>query len=179
MQGNYLQYMFSHTSTAPPPPGVEQGFAVYAPNSFQVYLVENGQQNGGNVRAIVRDNSDLYERSPGKFSSHTYLDSSGSYTYVNATYHNSSPQAEEVQPGDGKWHMFTVSSNPGGGKGFRLYIDGLLMSYVDTTRCSASCSALSAPTWSRRWRSTCFDAQWRQAHSVLRWTNLHDWFSYA
>lgn len=27
---------------------------------------------------------------------------------------------------DGAWHMVTLSSQPGGGKGFRMYIDGAL-----------------------------------------------------
>jgi hypothetical protein len=33
-------------------------------------------------------------------------------------------------PYDGDWHMATVSSQPGGGRGYRLYLDGALVNEV-------------------------------------------------
>ena len=38
------------------------------------------------------------------------------------------PEAQSLF--DGEWHMATVTSQPGGGRGYRLYVDGQLQAEV-------------------------------------------------
>jgi hypothetical protein len=46
---------------------------------------------------------------------------------------------------DGSWHMATVTSQPGGGKGYRLYIDGQLAGEVAEGRSYVSPEGFPIP----------------------------------
>lgn len=71
------------------------------------------------VRAYARDSNDTYDGPQDQ----TWLDSDG---YVS----NNSARAAPSAALDGGWHMLTVTTMPPGRKGFRLYLDGLLVNEI-------------------------------------------------
>jgi hypothetical protein len=55
---------------------------------------------------------------------------------------------------DGAWHMATVSSQPGGGRGYRLYVDGELRGEVAEGRSYATPEGFPIPVrWGVQGRS--------------------------
>lgn len=105
--GTTFQYLYSHTSLASTPG--------YSDNQIAIYLPDSGHPAYGRVRAIVKDSTD-----PSAVL--TYVDSDGE---INSNL-NRSGVAMNPDVNDGNWHMITLTTLIGGGKGFSLFVDGSL-----------------------------------------------------
>uniref|UniRef100_A0A1D1ZX47 LamG-like jellyroll fold domain-containing protein n=1 Tax=Auxenochlorella protothecoides TaxID=3075 RepID=A0A1D1ZX47_AUXPR len=91
----------------------------WGPNQIQIYFPQRQHPAYGVVRAYARDSNDTYDGPQDQ----TWLDSDG---YVS----NNSARAAPSAALDGGWHMLTVTTMPPGRKGFRLYLDGLLVNEI-------------------------------------------------
>lgn len=93
---------------------------------MQLYLPESQAAYGGagTVRAIVVDNNDDLSSS----SIPPILDSQGRYAGQAVPTAQGSVNVGNVS--DGRWHMLTLSTQPGGGSGFAMYLDGTLVGNV-------------------------------------------------
>ncbi|GAB4817823.1 hypothetical protein N2152v2_004869 [Parachlorella kessleri] len=115
MSGSLLSYMFSHMAAS----NSSQPASAWGPNQVHVYLPERAHVDYGILRTIVRDMNDT-DNGP---QSQVFIDSDGAISY-DGPRQNPSPLM------DGQWHMVTLSSQPTGGRGFRLYIDGQLVNQM-------------------------------------------------
>ncbi|KAK2080285.1 hypothetical protein QBZ16_000138 [Prototheca wickerhamii] len=114
LSGDSMAYLFSQV-------GAQSGASNtgWDANQVQLYVPEEGHQAYGVVRAYARDANDTYAG----VQSQVWLDSDGNVSDNQAR--------SAVSPAlDGLWHMLTVSSIPGGGKGFRLFVDGSLVNEI-------------------------------------------------
>jgi hypothetical protein len=106
--------LFSHRGTDP----VTNANANtgWGPNQVQVYMPQAGNPAYGILRTYVRDSNDLYTGQEAE----GFMDSDGSVGFGGGPRTTPSPLLDKG------FHMVTVSSQPGGGKGSRLYVDGEL-----------------------------------------------------
>lgn len=115
MSGDGLGYLFSHRSTD----ANTTGTSGFGPNQIQILMPEEDHPSYGVVRAYVKDSLDPVTATPNAM---VYLDSDGSVGY------NGPRKGTKESPfADGQWHMVTLTSQPDGSKGYRLYVDGALV----------------------------------------------------
>ncbi|CAD7694655.1 unnamed protein product, partial [Ostreobium quekettii] len=108
--GDTHQFIYSHTTVSNTN---NRNADPTSTNQIQVYLPEISHPAHGLLRVLIKDDNDTPEA--------FYMDSDGSIANNderNVTNH--------VEIEDGNWHMFTVTTQPSGGKGYRIYIDGEL-----------------------------------------------------
>jgi hypothetical protein len=97
------------------------------------------------VRTYVKDYDDV----PTSAGAQTWVDSDGNVAFNDG---RSVPLAASLF--DGAWHMATVSSQPGGGRGYRLYVDGELRGEVAEGRSYATPEGFPIPVrWGVQGRS--------------------------
>ncbi|KAK9823790.1 hypothetical protein WJX72_005525 [[Myrmecia] bisecta] len=124
LTGNTNSYLFSHESSAS---NASHSTNSWAPNQVQLYMPQVNNLAYGVVRTYVKDANDTYNEV-------AYLDSNGGVAG------NTSGLATTRDVVDGAWHMLSVSTQPAGGKGYRLYIDGQLAG--DMTPAAASLNGI-------------------------------------
>lgn len=107
MTGPFFEYIYSQSAY-----GLNNTNTAYASNTINIYLPDDQHPDFSLIRTIVKDASDNNDTE--------FLDSDGQ-TDVNALPDYSA--AKNVTDGD--WHMVTVTSQPGG-RGYYLYVDGVL-----------------------------------------------------
>eukprot|EP00884_Botryococcus_braunii_P015271 jgi/Botrbrau1/2427/Bobra.0395s0049.1 len=117
--GMQLQYVYSHEGNM----SLSQSLDPWGPNQIQVYFPGDDHPAAGVVRTFVHDNLDVNTG----VNSQAFLDSDG--RVADNTARPSAAQARP-RPGDGNWHMVSVTSQPDGGRGYRLYLDGVFKSEV-------------------------------------------------
>ncbi|CAG9467585.1 unnamed protein product [Pedinophyceae sp. YPF-701] len=112
---SYFQYMLSASGDDAP------ALRPFHPRNLHVYLPEDKSLAFGLVRTIYKDATDEYT---GPWSE-TLIDSDGHYgTTRDLLAPVATPPAVNVT--DGLWHMYTLSTQPAGSAGYRVYIDGEL-----------------------------------------------------
>jgi hypothetical protein len=113
--GNGFEYVLSLADDEAA--GADGQFDAWRPNSLHVYVPEAGHDAHGVVRFIYKDADDVCQ---GRLCQ-AYIDSDGAWM-------NNSPRDTpgHVDLEDGRWHMITLSTMPGGGSGFTVYMDGVL-----------------------------------------------------
>lgn len=92
------------------------------PNLVEIYFPQVGQPDTGIVRTMVRDSTDT-EINP---ADPMFIDSDGCIANPSCVGVNSTGLFRNLST-DGNWHMITITTNPQGGKGIALYIDGQLV----------------------------------------------------
>ncbi|KAL4419709.1 hypothetical protein ABPG75_006807 [Micractinium tetrahymenae] len=110
----FLQYMYSHN-------GLDTDLA-YGPNAVALYAPEQDHPNFGVVRAMVRDATDVIPDGDIPM----FLDSNGCIADPTCTV----PGYKSLFSPNGSWHLLALGTQPQGGKGFRLYVDGQLAASV-------------------------------------------------
>lgn len=107
LSGLAFSYLLSHRGIeATDPTG-------WGPNQVQMYMPQSNLPAYGVVRAYVRDGDDFYRGDE----SEGYVDSDGSVGFNGQRPENSTLL-------DGQFHMITMTSQPTGGKGYVMYVDG-------------------------------------------------------
>ncbi|PRW58639.1 hypothetical protein C2E21_2984 [Chlorella sorokiniana] len=119
MSGTSLSYLFSHRGTTNSSNATSN--TGWGPNQIQVYLPNEDHPSYGVVRTYVKDYDDV----PLTMGAATWLDSDGTKAYSDVR-----DPSLAAQLYDGGWHMATVTSQPGGGKGYRLFLDGMLVNEI-------------------------------------------------
>merc|ERR1712176_1478140 len=109
--GNSFEYVYSHSGDD------DMSFNPFYPNQLHVYIPEASHIAHGVVRTIMKDSTDVYEGA----SSETFLDSDG---FVANNLARDAPGHIDVN--DNEWHMITISSRPDMGKGYVVFVDGVL-----------------------------------------------------
>ncbi|CAK0785312.1 hypothetical protein CVIRNUC_008519 [Coccomyxa viridis] len=117
LSGSQFEYVFSHNSTVPET-------SSWGPNQVQLYFPQFGHPAYGIVRAIAKDSSDYYEG----LSSITFLDSDGRVANLARNFTRGAPIPDLK---DGSWHMLSLTSQPDGSIGYRMYVDGLLAGQME------------------------------------------------
>eukprot|EP00212_Chloropicon_laureae_P003902 CAMPEP_0197488208 /NCGR_PEP_ID=MMETSP1311-20131121/3186_1 /TAXON_ID=464262 /ORGANISM="Genus nov. species nov., Strain RCC856" /LENGTH=1764 /DNA_ID=CAMNT_0043032175 /DNA_START=186 /DNA_END=5480 /DNA_ORIENTATION=+ len=108
-----FEYIFSHSTKE-----VEAGsFNPFTPSQIHLYLPTVATPAHGVVRAIVKDSTDEYVNT----NSQTFLDSDGRFM---DNYARNIPGHVDLE--NDEWHMVTLTSEGGGKKGYRMYVDGVL-----------------------------------------------------
>lgn len=115
-------YAYSHEGIAASSSGGANGNSGWGPNQVQIYFPEIGHPAYGIGRTYVRDSNDFYTGP----ASEGYIDTDG-YVAYDGTRSGPFPLL------DGGWHMLTVTSQPSGGRGYVLYLDGVLASQINET----------------------------------------------
>jgi hypothetical protein len=109
--GNSFEYVYSHSGDD------DMSFNPFYPNQLHVYIPESSHIAHGVVRTIMKDSEDVYQGA----SSETFLDSDG---FVSNNLARDAPGHIDVN--DNEWHMITISSRPDMGKGYIVFVDGVL-----------------------------------------------------
>jgi hypothetical protein len=105
-------YLYSHRGT-----DADQDQSGWGPNQVQLYFPQKAHPAYGVARLYVRDSLDV---DMGNVST-GYIDSDGKIA------DNTGPRDGPFPLLDGGWHMLSVTSQPQGGAGYRLYHDGQLV----------------------------------------------------
>lgn len=76
------------------------------------------------ARAVVKDSNDTDDL--------LFLDSDGVINNQRLLGDLAGPNPGATNVSDGYWHMITLTTLPEGGKGYQLYVDGMLAGEVPT-----------------------------------------------
>ncbi|KAI3433616.1 hypothetical protein D9Q98_003425 [Chlorella vulgaris] len=138
--GSSMDYAFSHANALTTDLGMD-------PNVVALYLPERDHPDYGVARAMLRDSTDVRTNGSEPF----YLDSDGCISTVR-TCNPAGVRNDSLSVTDGQWHMLGVTTRPGGGKGFQLFVDGRMVAeavegveYIGTYRHLSSCRAQLLP----------------------------------
>ncbi|EFN59099.1 hypothetical protein CHLNCDRAFT_137883 [Chlorella variabilis] len=112
--GASMDYAYSHTNAA------NTDYA-FDPNTVAVFFPERDHPDFGVARAMLRDATDVRTNGTDPF----YLDSSGCVA-SSAACTPAAAGAANLAAAEGQWHLLGLSTRPGGGKGFQLYVNGTL-----------------------------------------------------
>jgi len=104
-------YLYSHRGT-----DANSDQTGWGPNQVQLYLPQANHPAFGVARLYLRDSDDVENGT----ASTGYIDSDGQI----AT--NQGPREPPFPLLDGNWHMLSITSQPQGGPGYRMYLDGQL-----------------------------------------------------
>ncbi|GLC41484.1 hypothetical protein PLESTM_001201000 [Pleodorina starrii] len=107
------EYMLTHANLQPLSPTAAR-WTPMDRNQVAMYLLPRTSPLYGVARAFVKDGNDGQ--------SVVFLDSDGRIADTDRT----TLQYRPWNLTDGQWHMLTISSQPGGGRGWRMYVDGSL-----------------------------------------------------
>jgi hypothetical protein len=94
----------------------------WGPNQVQLYFPQARHPAFGVARLYIRDGDDVDNGT----ASTGYIDSDGQI----AT--NDGPREPPFPLLDGNWHMLSITSQPQGGPGYRMYLDGQLAADLNT-----------------------------------------------
>ncbi|KAL4548009.1 hypothetical protein Ndes2526B_g07220 [Nannochloris sp. 'desiccata'] len=106
-----LMYVYSHRGT-----DADSDQSGWGPNQVQLYFPQASHPAFGVARLYVRDSDDVYNET----ASTGYIDSDGQIAS------NVGPREPLFPLLDGNWHMLSMTSQPQGGPGYRMYVDGQL-----------------------------------------------------
>ena len=124
-------YLYSHRGTdAASSASANTGWGT---NQVQIYFPQEGHPAYGLARAYVRDDNDVYTGTE----SQGYIDSDGQIG------NNNGPRQIPFPVLDGKWHMLTITSEPQGGQGYRMYVDGQLAADLNARTVAAAAGVSS------------------------------------
>ncbi|KAK9861130.1 hypothetical protein WJX84_010885 [Apatococcus fuscideae] len=119
LTGDSYQYIFSHGLVD------RDGADPWQANQVQMYIPETGTGSFGVVRTLVKDSSD----SGSTTSAFSFLDSNGLVGWVNSS--QAAKTGSNLEIGQTlqarAWLMLTLTTHPSGGKGFQIWINGVLL----------------------------------------------------
>jgi len=110
-QGSSFEYVYSHSSDD------DLAFNPFYPNQLHIYLPEVSHPAHGVIRSILKDSENVYQ---GEISE-TFLDSDGLVANNDAR-----DMPGHIDVNDDEWHMVTITTRADGGKGYAIFVDGVL-----------------------------------------------------
>ncbi|GAB4816757.1 hypothetical protein N2152v2_003803 [Parachlorella kessleri] len=121
INGAEVEYIYSHSTgqQTRSPSGPNQ--AGQAGSRVHLYTAEPGHLAFGVMRTLIRDSTDMADDPTGFL----FLDSDGCIS-SNGCVGPTRNVSEFVDT----WHMVTITTQPGGGNGYQVYIDGALAAQV-------------------------------------------------
>ena len=120
LAGDDLAYLLSVGPPGGQPAGAPNWFS---PNQLHLFLPEAGNPAYGVLRAILKDADDA--------TTQTYLDSDGR---IGSPAGPREPTLRPWLDGDGgRWHHLALSTLPGGGEGYAVYLDGVPVARMTET----------------------------------------------